>query len=412
MEAACESARHAVNAVLDHYIWVETGGADLRESTLLDWRFPFGFLDQGYSTPIRQPTPAGDYCFVFDIENREPLETRSLRNLDSQYCRADLPHPLDTVAPTASDGTVPAPHPGGPPMTSPTDYTGQLLASLQAWRQYLEQAVDAAQPTQPVPAAPPAAAWPLGPMPPVAPAWPSPPGTAAPSAMFPPSPLAYLPAPTPVPAPPGPPTPPVAPPPGLVTGPPVPVAPPAAAPPAPEPFGPVAPMPAPAAETGVPAPAAPASLFGGTLAAVPPEAVTDRQPGSAFRWTAQDTAGPAAVAAPAASLFSSPAPVSAPVDDGPPAPVVRPLMTELVGPAVTATAGPPAAPAEPAGVQQLPDEETVRPRFLDVAAYQARPPFFDRDRFGQLGLSDRLSPRPVRLPTANPTEIVGRDPRA
>jgi hypothetical protein len=104
--------------------------------------------------------------------------------------------------------------------------------------------------------------------------------------------------------------------------------------------------------------------------------------------------------------------VSAPVDDGPPAPVVRPLMTELVGPAVTATAGPPAAPAEPAGVQQLPDEETVRPRFLDVAAYQARPPFFDRDRFGQLGLSDRLSPRPVRLPTANPTEIVGRDPRA
>ena len=31
------------------------------------------------------PTPAGDYCFVFDIENREPLEARPLRNLDANY---------------------------------------------------------------------------------------------------------------------------------------------------------------------------------------------------------------------------------------------------------------------------------------------------------------------------------------
>ncbi|HYB48995.1 MAG TPA: FAD-dependent oxidoreductase, partial [Streptosporangiaceae bacterium] len=70
MEAACESARHAVNAILDHYVWVESGGVDRRENTTLDWRLPFGFLDQGGTGPVRMPSPAGDYCYVFDIENR------------------------------------------------------------------------------------------------------------------------------------------------------------------------------------------------------------------------------------------------------------------------------------------------------------------------------------------------------
>ena len=35
MEAACESGRHAVNAILDHYIWVESGGVDRRGETAL-----------------------------------------------------------------------------------------------------------------------------------------------------------------------------------------------------------------------------------------------------------------------------------------------------------------------------------------------------------------------------------------
>jgi uncharacterized protein with NAD-binding domain and iron-sulfur cluster len=99
MEAACESGRHAVNAILDHFIWVQSGGLDRRDKTTLDWEFPFGFLDQGLLGPVRLPTPAGDYCYVFDIENREPADTRSLRTLDSDYCQRSLPPPWDIPAP-------------------------------------------------------------------------------------------------------------------------------------------------------------------------------------------------------------------------------------------------------------------------------------------------------------------------
>nr|WP_231986623.1 FAD-dependent oxidoreductase [Mycobacterium sp. 852002-40037_SCH5390672] len=111
MESACESGRHAVNAILDHYIWVESGGLDRREKTpALYWEFPYGFLDQGLSSPIRMPTPAGDYCYVFDIENREPADTRALRTLDSKLCERSLPHPLDTPA-ALSFGAPPSPIP-------------------------------------------------------------------------------------------------------------------------------------------------------------------------------------------------------------------------------------------------------------------------------------------------------------
>ena len=104
MESACESGRHAVNAILDHYVWVASGGLDRRDKTTLSWEFPFGFLDQGLSSPIRLPTPAGDYCYIFDIENREPADTRPLRTLDSFYCEQSLPPPWDC-------GIPPAPHP-------------------------------------------------------------------------------------------------------------------------------------------------------------------------------------------------------------------------------------------------------------------------------------------------------------
>ena len=136
MESACESGRHAVNAVLDHYIWVESGGSDRREKlTSLAWEFPFGFLDQGLSSPIRMPSPAGDYCYVFDIENREPADTRPLRMLDTKLCQQSLPHPLDTPTPPPVPTLA-----GGQQMFAPTtDYNQQMFAYLQAWQQLLQQ---------------------------------------------------------------------------------------------------------------------------------------------------------------------------------------------------------------------------------------------------------------------------------
>jgi uncharacterized protein with NAD-binding domain and iron-sulfur cluster len=111
MESACESGRHAVNAILDHYIWVESGGLDRREQgSALDWEFPYGFLDQGMSSPVRMPTPAGDYCYVFDIENREPADTRVLRDLDTELCQRSLPHAFDTPS-APSFGVPPSPVP-------------------------------------------------------------------------------------------------------------------------------------------------------------------------------------------------------------------------------------------------------------------------------------------------------------
>ncbi len=215
MEAACESARHAVNAILDHFVWASTGGADRREGMTLDWRVPFGFLDQGLSVPVRQPSPAGDYCFVFDLENREPFDMRRLRNLDSGYARAGYPHPLDMLGLTSPIPPLPS---GGPPMTFPsTDYAGQLLTYLQAWRQYLEMATGTGGPTASATTAPawaPVTSPTAGPPPPVLPmpplvwpvpgiaAYPVPTPPASGQATAPHGPLSA--------APPGPPTPPVA----------------------------------------------------------------------------------------------------------------------------------------------------------------------------------------------------------
>jgi hypothetical protein len=56
------------------------------------------------------PTPAGDYCYVFDIENREPADTRALRNLDTELSQRSLPHPLDTPS-ASSFGVPPSPFP-------------------------------------------------------------------------------------------------------------------------------------------------------------------------------------------------------------------------------------------------------------------------------------------------------------
>ena len=282
MEAACESARHAVNALLDHYVWVESGGTDDRERTTLDWRFPFGFLDQGFSSPVRMPTPAGDYCFVFDIENREPLEARPLRNLDSQNCRAGLPHPLDAL----SGGVAPLVPSlaGGPPMSpSPNDYAGQLLTYLQAWRQYLEQATGTAMPTPPMPTPP----MPTLPAPPP-PAMPATPPPLVPPSMPMPGAAAY---PLASPMPPASPIPPV----GRTGS---------------RPTGPAA---APAAPGSTAArQAGRRSLYTAELTDVPSGTVAGRRPASAFPWSHDATGHAPPAPAAAGPLFSSASPSAPP----------------------------------------------------------------------------------------------------
>ncbi|TPG34576.1 FAD-dependent oxidoreductase [Mycolicibacterium hodleri] len=174
MEAAGESGRHAVNAVLDHYIWVQSGGLDRRETTTLSWRFPYGFLDQGMSSPVRMPTPAGDYCYVFDIENREPPDTRALRVVDSEYCQESLPHPLDPpgTLPGSTPTSPATPTAGGRPMTpspSPMDESQPFFAYLQAWRQLLEPLATMASGMAPGMTPGPSAPWAIPTMPPAAP---------------------------------------------------------------------------------------------------------------------------------------------------------------------------------------------------------------------------------------------------
>jgi hypothetical protein len=69
---------------------------------------PYGFVDQELSSPIRFPSPAGDYCFIYDCENREPGDARTTRMVDAEYFHAGLAHPwtvfgVDRAAAAMSD---------------------------------------------------------------------------------------------------------------------------------------------------------------------------------------------------------------------------------------------------------------------------------------------------------------------
>ena len=157
MEAACESGRHAVNAILDHYVYKQSEKDDERDLPGLSWRMPFGFVDQELSSPIRQPTPAGDFCFIFDCENREPADARPTRALDSDYFRAGLAHPwhvwgIDNASAVASNlgGYGPPVDPYAPAMW--------IVDQVRQWRKLVESTCAASKvdsrPDGPRPGAP------------------------------------------------------------------------------------------------------------------------------------------------------------------------------------------------------------------------------------------------------------------
>lgn len=132
MEAACESGRHAVNAILDHFLWVRTDGQREAEQRPLI-RPPESSPLEHMTGPVRHPTAKGDYCFVFDIENREPIDFRPTRLLDRRYFFDDRPHPWELLGPLSygQDSAMPL-NPLSP------EYMEWLTTQLRNWRSLLE----------------------------------------------------------------------------------------------------------------------------------------------------------------------------------------------------------------------------------------------------------------------------------
>ena len=148
MEAASESGRHAANAILDHWIYVESGRKDERgASASLPWRLPYA-LDHEVSTgAVRQPTPAGDYCAIFDIEYNEPVEFRLVRLLDQWYFEHGLPHPwellgIDTANSISSWLTASTSRSYDSTQTTGIPGLRDLIDQLKNWRTYLDEAYE------------------------------------------------------------------------------------------------------------------------------------------------------------------------------------------------------------------------------------------------------------------------------
>jgi hypothetical protein len=136
MEAANESARHAVNAILDNLTYGTS--RQRRPAPTMRKRYPSGgnALDP-HAAYV--PTPYGDYCHIFNSENYELDDMAPLRELDDWLFEHDLPHVFDLLGheilpslisflPSAQDLKLPsigdllkALKPPFPPLTLPRD---------------------------------------------------------------------------------------------------------------------------------------------------------------------------------------------------------------------------------------------------------------------------------------------------
>ena len=102
MEAANESARHAVNAILDHVIGTHPdaltglGGAPPAASA------PEGEVRSEETRHMRSEVfyrsmPAGDYCKIWDPEHKELPELAPAKQYDAWCLDRNLPHPWDIL---------------------------------------------------------------------------------------------------------------------------------------------------------------------------------------------------------------------------------------------------------------------------------------------------------------------------
>ena len=74
MEQSCESARLAVNAILDQLVYADTTSSYNAIGSFL-----------------------GDYCEIFDPEQYEPMELAAFKDLDRALFKRDIPHMLDVL---------------------------------------------------------------------------------------------------------------------------------------------------------------------------------------------------------------------------------------------------------------------------------------------------------------------------
>ncbi|QSQ23446.1 NAD(P)-binding protein [Pyxidicoccus parkwayensis] len=99
MEAANESARHAVNAIIDHYLFKHdlvphpAPPAPVRNRIL-----PLlGDREVIKDTPEFRMTPIGEYCHIWDPEQNELAELAPLRELDAKLYAMNMPHVWDVL---------------------------------------------------------------------------------------------------------------------------------------------------------------------------------------------------------------------------------------------------------------------------------------------------------------------------
>ncbi|WP_205525452.1 NAD(P)-binding protein [Pyxidicoccus trucidator] len=102
MESANESARHAVNAIIDHYLTCHEpkkreptrGVAPPRASPTVPEYSGQGSLT---GSPDFRLTPIGEYCRIWDPEKHELPELAPLRELDAKLFALGLPHVWDLL---------------------------------------------------------------------------------------------------------------------------------------------------------------------------------------------------------------------------------------------------------------------------------------------------------------------------
>ncbi|QSQ23443.1 NAD(P)-binding protein [Pyxidicoccus parkwayensis] len=102
MESANESARHAVNAILDHYLTFRQqpsepllrGGVGIESVPAVPEYSGQGTLT---GSPEFRMTPIGEYCRIWDPEKYELPELMPLRELDAKLYASGLPHVWDVL---------------------------------------------------------------------------------------------------------------------------------------------------------------------------------------------------------------------------------------------------------------------------------------------------------------------------